>query len=540
MIIRFSIQCQVQIRKATLPVMPNLARGDYDGIRSFFQTIRWRTMLEGRNIHEMWELFKRTLTEAQSKFIPMKRQREGKSVKPIWFNNLVRQCFNGKKGAFSKMKTNPSAENKANYIQARRTLKKSIRKAKRASEINLANECEGDLKKFFGFYKFNKHDSRIGPIESDHHVYHDDADKVRIFNDQFSSVFTDECLTNFPNNLLHSKSQPKLTNIHLSEDDITKTLCDLKANKSSGPDNISTRVLKEGSRELSMPLSIIFEESIESGEIPEDWRCANVVPIFKGGNKTVVSNYRPISLTSVVCKVLERVIKRQIVAYFEEHTVLLSSQHGFCSGRSCLTNLLDFLEYSTDALDKGDRVSVVYLDFSKAFDKIPHKRLLISLESHGLDGPLLKWIGAWLLGRKQRVIVNGHQSEWKAVKSGVPQGTVLAPLLFIIFVNLIDSDLTSNIWKFADDIKIARNVTSEDDKRALQADLDALLKWSKEWQMEFNVDKCKVLHLGVNNNDTYDLNGTKLAIVNEEKDLRVLVTSDLKLSGHYMQARKKL
>ena len=137
-----------------------------------------------------------------------------------------------------------------------------------------------------------------------------------------------------------------------------------------------------------------------------------MVPIFKGGNKTVVCNYRPVSLTSIVCKVLERIIKHHILAYLEKEELLLPSQHGFRSGRSCLTNLIDFLEYATDLLDRGKKISVVYLDFCKAFDKVPRRRLLISLENHGLGGPLLKWIETWLLGRKQRVILNGQQADW--------------------------------------------------------------------------------------------------------------------------------
>lgn len=264
-----------------------------------------------------------------------------------------------------------------------------------------------------------------------------------------------------------------------------------------------------------------------------------MVPIFKGGSKTKAENYRPVSLTSIACKILEKIIKCNILNHLEQNELLLPSQHGFRAGRSCLTNLLDFLEYVTELLDRGQKVAVVYLDFCKAFDKVPHQRLLVSLQCHGLDGFLLRWIETWLVGRKQRVVLNGQQSEWAEVKSGVPQGTVLAPLLFIIFVNSLDNNLSSRLWKFADDIKLAKAITSDEDMKTLQSDLNILFNWSRKWQMEFNVEKCKVLSVGVNENDRYYLNGSQLQNVFEERDLGVLITNDLKFSHQCQEARKK-
>ena len=199
------------------------------------------------------------------------------------------------------------------------------------------------MKKFFGFYKFNKHDARIGPIEIDGRVYHDDVEKARAFNEQFSNVFTDECLTDIPISK-NTSLQGKLTDIQLSHDDVLKHLRAIKANKACGPDDISARILKEAATELAIPLYIIFNLSLNSGEIPDDWKSAYVVPIFKGGKTSVVGNYRPVSLTSIACKILERIIKHHIITYLDQEQLLLPSQHGFRSGRSCLTNLIDFLE----------------------------------------------------------------------------------------------------------------------------------------------------------------------------------------------------
>ena len=195
-----------------------------------------------------------------------------------------------RKKAFRDFTTTPSAENKVNYVKVRRSLKKTIREAKRSSEIKLANECGGDLKRFFGFYKFNKHNARIGPIEQNGQVYHDDAVKAQAFNDQFSRVFTNECLLNITTITKVDSLQEGLTNINVSHDDIYKQLHSLKANKACGPDDISARVLKEAAEQLSPPLYTIFNASLKSGEVPDDWKRAHVVPIFKGGSKTDVCN----------------------------------------------------------------------------------------------------------------------------------------------------------------------------------------------------------------------------------------------------------
>ena len=200
---------------------------------------------------------------------------------------------------------------------------------------------------------------------------------------------------------------------------------------------------------------------------------------------------------------------------------------GFRSGRSCLTNLLEFLEYITKQLDEGNSIDVIYLDFSKAFDKVPHRRLVHKLRLHGIRGTIVEWIGEWLSGRKQRVVLNGVMSEWKEVVSGVPQGSVLGPLLFLLYINDLDIGISSKISMFADDTKIASTVQSAQDNYRVQRDLDRLVAWADRWQMEFNSQKCKVMHIGKDNrNFSYEMEGCWLEAVREEKDLGVVV--DLK------------
>ena len=250
-------------------------------------------------------------------------------------------------------------------------------------------------------------------------------------------------------------------------------------------------------------------------------------------DRSDASNYRPISLTSVIGKMLESIIARNIREHLEKHSLIHDSQHGFTKGRSCLTNLLSFYNKVFEAVDRDENYDVIYLDFSKAFDKVPHQRLLLKLQAHGVEGKVLNWVKAWLSNRKQRVQINGKRSDWGCVTSGVPQGSVLGPLLFIIYINDLDTGISSDVSKFADDTKIGRVIESDQDASILQGELNRLYDWADKWQMEFNVGKCSILSVGRNNpSHNYCLNDTLISRSGCERDLGVLVSSDLRPRAH--------
>ncbi|MGH0165001.1 UNVERIFIED_CONTAM: hypothetical protein FKN15_076607, partial [Acipenser sinensis] len=224
--------------------------------------------------------------------------------------------------------------------------------------------------------------------------------------------------------------------------------------KSPGPDEILPIVLKEMKEVIYKPLTKIMQQSLDTGVVPTDWKIANVIPIHKKGDKTEPGNYRPISLTSIICKLMETIIRSKMENYLYGNNILGDSQHGFRKGRSCLTNLLDFFEDATLKTDNCKAYDMVYLDFQKAFDKVPHKRLILKLNAVGIQGNAMTWIREWLTCRKQKVLIRGETSKWSEVTSGVPQGTVLGPLLFLIYINDLDSGIVSKLVTFADDTKM--------------------------------------------------------------------------------------
>ena len=316
----------------------------------------------------------------------------------------------------------------------------------------------------------------------------------------------------------------------------------LKPTSAPGPDKLWPKVLNRLSSVIALPLYIVYTRMAE-GTIPPDWKEANDTPIFKKGSKSSPGNYRPVSLTCVLCKVMESILRDAIVHHLEKHDLIRSSQHGFMGGKSTLSNLLEYLEELTKMVDEGFSVDIVYLDFAKAFDKVPHLRLIQKCEGLGIQGRILNWVGEWLSGRKQRVVLNGRCSSWGQVTSGVPQGSVLGPILFLIFINDIDiaCEVTgAYIKKFADDTKCYQIVECEGDRVKFQTMLDNLSQWSSDWQMLFNTDKCHVLHIGKKNPEfVYRWENGTLETTEEEKDVGIIISKTLKPSLQCAKAAKK-
>ena len=314
-------------------------------------------------------------------------------------------------------------------------MKKEARKAKREYEKKLAREIRHNKRAFFRYVnskltvrpEISQMQNELG------HLVDNDKDICSILGKYFNSVYIPQSNDEMPNMEVLCENQ--INEMEIAREEIRTKLEKLNVNKSCGPDGIHPLVLQRTANITCVPLELIFNKSLQEGECPSDWRSANVTPIHKKGDKTNPSNYRPVSLTSQVCKLMESIVRQHLVKHLTDNNILRDEQHGFREGRSCLSNLLETLEHWTEIIDEGDGIDVAYLDFRKAFDLVSHRHLIYKMSKYGISGQVLNWIESFLHQRTQRVVIRGSMSEVFLVISGVPQGSVLGPILFLIFIN---------------------------------------------------------------------------------------------------------
>ena len=359
----------------------------------------------------------------------------------------------------------------------------------------------------------------------------------------FASTFTKENCEVVPTIPLATYQEP-LNKIPVDNEEVKKLLKELNPYKSAGPDDLHPRVIKEAAPVLAAPLTYIFEESLKTGELPEDWRAANITPIHKKGSRRMSQNYRPVSLTSICCKVLEKLIRSRVNNHMTQNNLYSKHQHGFMTGRSTVTQLLEYLDFVTNSIDNDLPVDVIMLDFMKAFDSVPHERLISKLSSYGIDGKLRTWLRTFLTKRKQRTIVDGNASTWRNMISGIPQGSVMGPVLFAIFINDMPQLATTNIKHFADDTKLYGNAKTLEQCQTIQEDLRKLEEWENKWQLRFHLNKCTVVRINKGHPEFIykmrtDDSQVELAVSDTERDLGVLIDKNLNFENHIHQITKK-
>ena len=477
-------------------------KANYDQMREDLREYQnlFTEQTSSSSANETWTQFEEKLKTLTDKHIPSKMISGNRTRKP-WMDKTVRSGHRKVKKLFAKQKQSGSRKDRKRYLQTKAQAQKQERQAywKYVENlIELGDEQEqqpsSKQKRFFSFIKSLKKDSSgVAPLRDQGKLHSDPADKANILNRQYQSEFTDEDKSEIPKP--DGDPSPTMPDIHITTEGVLKLLQKLNVNKASGPDMIPTRLLKELSNEIAPFLCIIYQKCLETGQIPDVWRTANVSAIFKKGEKFKASNYRPVSLTCISCKMFEHIIVSNIMRHLDNNDILTDCQQGFRPRRSCETQLITLADELVKSLSKGKQHDLAILDFSKAFDRVPHECLLRKLDHYGIRGKTLAWIRAFLTDRTQKVTVEGVASEPVSVKSGVPQGSVLGPVLFLAFINDLPVSIRSSSRLFADDCVVYREIRSDNDCQILQDDLQKLWDWEKKWGMSFHPEKCSILRV---------------------------------------------
>lgn len=514
----------------------NYKKADYESMKTETETFV-KSYIENHqscmNIDVMWNDLKTHLDETIRKHIPQRTIKHQHGYP--WITPELRHMIRRRDRLYNKMKKKQNDNMRRRYKELRHQVQKETRNAYWSYISNIiAPGDKPDTKKFFSFLKsIRKETAGVPPLKHQGTIATDTTSKANSLNKQFESVFTTDNDKTMPK--LGDKILNKMKDINITTNGVTKLLKNLNPKKASGPDNLTPRILNELHLELTPAVTLLFQRSMELGQTPSDWKHAFVCPIYKKGARHNPANYRPISLTCILCKLLEHIVVSNLMSHLEENNILSEFQHGFRGKRSCETQLIGLIEDLTSTLDCNTQTDMIVLDFSKAFDKVSHPRLLHKLEHYGISGRTHSWITAFLSNRTQAVVIENAHSDKVNVGSGVPQGSVLGPVLFLLFINDITDNITSTIRLFADDCTIYRPIRSKLDHQKLQEDLTKLTTWESKWKMEFNVSKCNVMHITRSRRPLitpYNMHGEHLEVVHDTKYLGLTIKDDLNWNSH--------
>ncbi len=490
-------------------------------------------ILECDDVNQACTYWTNTVTNLLNKHIPKIKIKNSNT--PPWIDSEVINISKRKETARRRANKLNTDQSWTKYNKIRNKLK-SLTKSKYLNYINdISTSLFNNSKRFWGVIK-NKTKSRFIPETMFYNNQQGSTplDKANLLNNFFFSNFTPrESGSTLP--VINEFQNPELSNIHLTVAEVRIALESIDISKATGPDELSGKILKECAPQLAPSLTSLFNKSLQHGIVPDLWKTANVAPIHKKNEKNMTENYRPISLLCLPSKILERCIYNNI--FHKVNHLITRLQHGFLRGRSTSTQLLIVLNQIISNLDNNFQTDIIYLDFSKAFDSVSHKLLILKLKSLGFCGSLLHWFDDYLTGRLQRVVLEGSCSDWLPVNSGVPQGSILGPLLFLFYINDMADAVSpaSTLALFADDSKVFRQIRSVHDSVLLQADLDSLLTWSRTWKLNFNINKCKIL--SINNTNplllhNYTISNSPLVRVDHINDLGLIINGNLNWETH--------
>jgi hypothetical protein len=526
------------------PMIPNLKKRynfnkcDYPKVRSELGSVDWEGVLSVIDVNACVDVLYNRINDIISRHTPYTRHKSNKY--PPWYSPSLIQCIREKNKIHKRYKVYNNPRDYDTFALLRSRSKSLIAKCYSTYISSIEETLPDDPKIFWRYVNETKGRVTIpNTITYNGKTSHDGQEICELFSEYFGSVYglpdvTKE-LTHFPLALNFPLQQ-----FEISEREVCLKMKQVDMSKGSGPDEIPPKFIRFCAEELCKPLAIIYNKSISSGTFPSRWKCAHIVPVFKAGDRSSCGNYRPISILSCLPKLFESLVYPHLYNHFIK--IISNSQHGFVKNRSTLSNLLLYKNYLCKAFASGGQVDAVYLDFSKAFDKVNHYLLCLKLAHYGIHGCLLRWIKSYLDKRLQLVTAKGYSSSPITVTSGVPQGSHLGPLLFVVFINDLTDCLTCPALLYADDLKIFTNIENSSQTAAIQNDLEMVSQWCRSNDMKLNVDKCCVISFTRKKKkiiQSYLINDRVLIRVESIKDLGVIFDEQLSFRPHYDHITKK-
>ncbi len=518
-------------------------RADFDKFRCDLTHVDWNSILsQSDDIDEVCQGWMSAFEGVAKACVPNSVVTIRPRDKP-WMTSNIRLLMRRRDRLYKKFKFSKNINHWLAFKALRNEVTSLIRQAKidfDTKKVQAVIENKRGSKGWWDAYRklTNKQKpSYSTPIEHNNNLVTDSTTKAELFNTFFTKQSDlDTSGANLP--VTPPISQYKIPSKIIQPSEVYTILSRLDVNKATGPDGIGNRLLKEASLSIAEPLCDLLNRSLSCGVFPSMWKLANVIPLHKKESFTQCNNYRPISLLPCISKVFERIIFNHIFNFFKKHKLLSKHQSGFIPGDSTINQLLSLCHKIYSGLDTSDSLLSVFLDFSKAFDKVWHQGLIYKLVASGIHGNLLDWLSSYLTNRKQRVCINGMYSSWLPINAGVPQGSVLGPLLFLVYINDICADINSDIALFADDTSIFRPASGnlQDAVNVLNQDLSSIEIWCKKWFVEVNIAKTHAMllsrHADVQLPSPIMFKNSIIEVVNEHKHLGVIISKNMSWTPH--------